>query len=281
MPPVPLERVEASRLVREVDTKLIELLRGLAEEDWQRPAVGDWKVRDVTAHLLDGALRRLSLDRDRHRPPAADRDPSDYGALVAFLDELNATWVEASQRLSPTVMVDLLAQVCPQVADYFDSLDPEAEAAFPVSWAGEETSRVWMDVAREYTERWHHQQQIRDAVGAPGIDSEHFLRPLLATLVRALPRTYVSLEAPIGTRILVHVSDLDDSEWVLERAAADWLLGGADGSGRATTTIAITADTAWRLFTKGLDGAEARRRTSVNGDSRWAEPFFTTLAVMA
>jgi hypothetical protein len=44
-------------------------------------------------------------------------------------------------------------------------LDPFAEAIFSVGWAGEEKSLNWFHIAREYTEKWHHQQQIRLAVG--------------------------------------------------------------------------------------------------------------------
>ena len=150
---IPLQPIETAHLIREVDELLIPLLRGLQPEDWGKPTVGHWTVRDVAAHLLDSAVRRLSLDRDRHQPPTPDRDLSDYRELVGYLNDLNAIWVKAAERLSPQVMTDLLAQICPQVADYFEKLDPEAEALFPVSWAGEVSSKVWMDVAREFTER--------------------------------------------------------------------------------------------------------------------------------
>jgi hypothetical protein len=55
-------------------------------------------------------------------------------------------------------------------ARFHKSLDPLAPAAFAVSWAGEETSSNWFDTARELTERWHHQQQIRLATIGPHAD---------------------------------------------------------------------------------------------------------------
>ena len=277
----PLPRVDATRLVREVDEALIPLLRSLEPEDWDRPAVGDWTVRDVAAHLLDGAVRRLSLDRDGHRPPAPDRNLSDYGELVEYLNELNAAWIAASQRLSPEVITDLLEQTCPQVADYFAGLDPDAGAAFPVSWAGEDSSRVWMDVAREYTERWHHQQQIRRAVGVPGLEDERYLRPLLETFIRAVPRAYASLEAPEGTHIVIGISDSDALGWTLQRQSGGWHLGPRGVGLEADASIEIPARVAWRLFTKAASCAEARSVATVTGDERLVEPFFTTLAVMA
>ncbi|HEX3202686.1 MAG TPA: hypothetical protein VHW42_12245 [Actinomycetes bacterium] len=40
----------------------------------------------------------------------------------------------------------------------------------PVSWVGPDPAPNWLDVAREYSERWTHQQQIRDAAEIPGRD---------------------------------------------------------------------------------------------------------------
>jgi hypothetical protein len=50
------------------------------------------------------------------------------------------------------------------LAELHASRDPFAMAPYGVSWAGEEKSANWFDTAREFTERWHHQQQIRLAV---------------------------------------------------------------------------------------------------------------------
>ncbi len=274
-------KIDATGLLREVDERLIDLLRDLEPADWQRPAVGQWAVRDVAAHLLDGSLRRLSLDRDRHRPPLPDRDLFDYEELVGYLNELNATWVAASQRLSPSVILDLLEHVCPRVADYFDALDADAEAAFPVSWAGEESSRVWMDIAREFTERWHHQQQIREAVGAPGLDEVRYLRPLLAILMRAVPRSYDAVEAPDGTRVEIRVGDLEEASWTLERVDGKWTFGEGQPQGSTDSEIEIGSEIAWRLLTKGITGSRARSKSKVTGDPSLADPFFETLAVMA
>ena len=278
---MPLEPVPAVHLMREVDEALIVLLRGLQPDDWQKTTVGHWAVRDVVAHLLDGALRRLSLGRDGYQPPLPDRDLSQYQELVGYLNDLNAIWVKAAERLSSQVMTDLLEQVCPQVADYFESLDPEGEASFPVSWAGEESSRVWMDVAREFTERWHHQQQIREAVGAPGIDQDRYVIPLLQTFARALPRSYSTTDAPTGTTVVVRIRDLEDVSWTLRRDSEAWQLGVSDPDTEADATVEVPANTAWRMFTKAISGSDARAAASVLGDELLVEPIFTTLAIMA
>jgi len=278
----PLPPLDTLDLMREVDAALPPLLRSLEPEDWARRAVGRWSVRDVATHLLDTALRRLSMDRDRHRPPPpVGRDLSRWGDLVDFLNELNASWVEATARLSPAVLVDLLERVDPQVHDYFASLDPEAEAAFPVAWAGESTSRVWMDVAREFTERWHHQQQIREAVGAEGLDQPRFVRPLLDIFVRALPRAYAGSAAPEGASVRIAASGLDDAVWRLAFGNGGWGVYTEPESLEPDASIELPADAAWRLFIKGISGEQARGRATIRGPRELTDPFFSTLAVMA
>ena len=76
------------------------------------------------------------------------------------------------------------------VVELFRSIDPFAPAHWAVAWAGEEPSAHWFDVGRDYTERWLHQQQIRDAVGAPPLTGREWLHPVLDLFVRARPVAY-------------------------------------------------------------------------------------------
>ena len=62
-----LKPIRVERLMEELDRRLLDLLNDLAPSDWQRPTVaGQWRVHDVAAHLLDGNLRRLAIQRDQH-----------------------------------------------------------------------------------------------------------------------------------------------------------------------------------------------------------------------
>src|SRR4051812_21401888 len=259
--------------------ELMALLRGLAPGDWARPtACAAWSVKDIVAHLLDTGLRRLSLDRDRFTLPPADI--GSYADLVALLNRLNAEWVTAARRLSPQVLMDLMDRMSGELHQYFASLDPHAAAHFGVAWAAEEPSPVWFDIGREYTERWLHQQQIREAVGAPGLVARQWLHPTLDIFLRALPHTYRAVAAEPGQSVLFTIEGEAGSDWTLRREAQDWRLftGREDAS---TTRVGLDQETAWKLLSKGLTPDAARRRVRIEGDRKLGEPIFGALAVMA
>ena len=271
-------------LFPELEAALLELLRGLGPDDWGRPAAGArWTVKDVAAHLLDTGLRRLSLQRDGHAATPPDAGIAGWADLVAYLDRLNAEWVAAARRLSPPVLIELLAASAPPLCELLAGLDPLAPAPFGVAWAGEESSPNWFDVAREYTERWHHQQQIRDAAGRPGLTGRRHLRPVLDAFLRALPHRWRDVAAPAGSRLAVEIDGAAGGIWTLRREGTGWELYEGDGgdAGPADARARLDGDAAWRLFTKGLDRDAARRRVEIDGDRGLAEPLFDTVAVMA
>ena len=275
-----LKPIRVERLMEELDRRLLDLLNDLAPFDWQRPTVaGQWRVHDVAAHLLDGNLRRLAIQRDQHFPPASNLDLSDYRGLVDFLNRLNREWIVAARRLSPALMVWLLQLTGREVRRFHDQLDPLAPAPFPVAWAGESVSPNWFDWAREYTERWHHQQQIREAVERPLLESRRFLFPVLNTFMRALPHHYDHLKRPPGTRIQVLLQGPAGGSWSLRRGRRQWEL---EEPGTAADTVAgLPQGVAWRLFSKGLELEKARPSLNWRGDRQLAEWLLHLVAVMA
>ena len=260
--------------------ELMTLLRGLKEADWSRPtACALWSVKDIVAHLLDTGLRRLSLGRDGFMP-APEGGIASYPDLVAYLNRLNADWVGATRRLSPPVLLALMDVMAPQVHAFFGSLDPHALAHFGVAWAGEESSPVWFDIGREYTERWLHQQQIREAVGAPGLLGREWLYPALEIFMRALPHTYRAVQAEPGQSIHFAIRGEAGGDWTLRRQSQGWsLFTGRDD--HPVTRVSLDQESAWKLFSKGLSPEAARRSVRIEGDPRLGEPAFGALAVMA
>jgi uncharacterized protein (TIGR03083 family) len=271
-----LPPIEAGPLIAEVDAALLQLLCGLDDSQWDLPtSAGSWTVRDVTAHLLDTALRRLSFARDGWFPRAAP------GAdLVALIDAANAEGVRALGRLSPRVLIALMDGVTRELSDYLLSIEPGAPAVFPVSWAGENTSYHWFDVARELTERWHHQQQIRDAVGRPGIMTRRLYHPVLDCFLRGLPHRYRDIAAPEGSVVEVVVSGECGGTWRLERQAAAWRLVTSAEVHRTVARTTLPQEIAWRVFTKGLRDAGPADGVYVDGDARLAGPVLSLVAIV-
>src|SRR5579859_1635904 len=193
-----------AHLLRRVDAELIDLLRSLSPDEWDIQTVAPlWKVRDVAAHLLDTALRKLSIVRDSCNVEAVpNRSPQD---LITLVNRLNREGVTVYRRLSPRILIDLLKVACEQSANFHESLDPFAPATFAVSWAGEKTSLNWFDTARELTERWHHQQQVRLATNRPGIMTPDLYHPVLDCFLRGLPHVYRDVDAPEGTMVHVEI----------------------------------------------------------------------------
>jgi uncharacterized protein (TIGR03083 family) len=282
-PPSSLRPVEPLLLVERfapLHARLITLLRGLGPSDWQRPtACALWSVRDIAAHLLDDDLRRLSAQRDGHPLPGAG-PIEDSAALVAFVHQLNAEWVAVARRLSPRILVDLLEVTGPWVVELFRSVDPAAPAHWSVTWAGEGQSAHWFDVGRDYTERWLHQQQIRDAVGAAPLTGREWLHPVLDLFVRALPYTFRDVRRPEGTTFRLAIEGPAGGDWTLRREANGWrLFTGIAPDPDAGATL--SDDTAWRLFSKGLRPEVARDRVRIDGDQALGAVVLGSLAVLA
>lgn len=249
-------------LFPELLTALLELLRGLDPEEWSRPTVAEgWSIHDVALHLLGDEIGMLSRKRDNYREATPHLDS--WEELVRWLNTRNNEWVKSTRRISPRLICDLLEFAGRQVNDYFASLDPYALGS-PVSWVGPEPAPVWLDLAREFTERWHHQQHVRDACGKPGMTGPRYLNPVLATFVHALSKTYQEVNAAEGTAITLTIVGQAGGVWTIIRQSGCWQLY----AGRPTqpdAEVILPEDTAWRLFTKGITKETALRQATLNG----------------
>lgn len=273
------EPILCAPLLRKVDEKLVELLSCLSPGEWDVQTVAPlWKVRDVAAHLLDTGLRKLSLVRDSWFVEAVEiRSPRDVLDLV---NRLNREGVAVYRRLSPPVLIGLMRTACEQSASFHESLNPFGRAAFNVSWAGEEISLNWFDTARELTERWHHQQQIRLATNRPGITTPELYHPVLDCFMRGLPHLFRDVEASAGTAIAVEIRGRSGGLWVLRKTESAWsFVEKQDGPIAAHVTI--PEELAWRLFTKGISRDEALTRVELAGDRELGEKVLQLTSIVA
>nr|WP_299341531.1 maleylpyruvate isomerase N-terminal domain-containing protein [Allomuricauda sp.] len=272
--------IDTRPLFKPLDKKLIELLKSLEADDWNKQTVAkDWKVKDVVSHIIDTKLRTLSMQRDKYFGEKAPEINS-YGDLVAFINKLNADWIQASKRFSPEVLIFLLESIGDSTADYYNSLDPWDEAIFAVDWAGESKSYNWMHLAREYTEYWHHQQQIRDAVGQQGIMTKTFFHPFMDTFFQALPHTFKDVEAEPGTLVEVHITSDIGGTWYLQKLEGDWqLVEKADNTHDAY--VEIPFDVSWILFSKSLRPHEVMGKVKIEGRKELATKVLEMVSVIA
>src|SRR6202140_3049158 len=95
-----LQPISTAHLFPELEAKLIELLRSLAPDDWEKQTLAPkWKVKDVAAHLLDTQVRKLAAARHGYKPENSRKiSPA---KLVTLINSLNAEGVRKYRRFQP------------------------------------------------------------------------------------------------------------------------------------------------------------------------------------
>jgi hypothetical protein len=200
-------------------------------------------------HLLHDQLRRLSGTRDGHAPAWASPD----GDLARAVHRANEEFVEVARQISRPLLADLIAHLGPQLDELWSTLDLSSFGA-SVSWVEPGVDApVWLDVAREFTDFWVHQQQIRDAVGLPGAVDAAVSVAVVDTLIRSLPRALAGTAAAPGSAVTLTV-----------------LIG---------TDLRVTC-TARRLATRGQTPAAVAPDVPIDGDPSLATAALTLLSVI-
>lgn len=274
----PVEPLYLVELFPPLSKKLIKVLRSLQPSDWDRPTVcSPWSVKDVAAHLLGGNLGRL-WNRTKTNP--AEIPLLDYDELMECINRENDLWVQAAQRISPQILIDFLELTDRHLYDVFRMLDQDALARITVAWASDDLPPNWFDIAREYCEKWLHQQHIREAVNQPLLTSRAWLSPVLDTFIRGLPRTFRNLEASNGTIVSVQITGESGGEWSLIRENTGWQLF-VGHAPQAICRVQLDQNLAWRLFSKGISKEEATQQVYVDGNTALGEQVLEMVSIMA
>jgi uncharacterized protein (TIGR03083 family) len=253
---------------------LLSLLAELDADAWcQSTVCPGWTVKDVALHVIGDDLSLLSIVRDRDLsgliPATTHRSD-----IITSLNAKNDAWVAAARGLSPRIITGLMEWTWTELAPYYRGVDLRAEAR--VGWASDGVVPMWLEVARSLTEHWLHQQQIRDAVGRPGLVDHELLAPVVATLIWAVPHHYRSVRAPVGTEVGIGISGSGGGEWTLTRRADGWELDhtrAVEPAGR----IELTSDASWRLFS-GASPADVG--VSQSGAKDLTTPFLSVRAFL-
>lgn len=280
MPLAKLQPTDTRALFRPVASELTRLLEALPSSEWERPTIaGSWLLRDVVAHLIDVTFRRLSFHRDGLIPPPPSRPINSERDFIDFINGINAEWVKASRRLSPRILTELLEKATTELATYFEALPFEAPALFGVSWAGEQTSEGWFDVGREFTELWHHQEQIRLAVDSPPLGDARFLHAVLEIAVRGLPHAFRDTKAAEGDTVVLDVTGPAGGLWTLTRRENRWELESGEPT-RTTARIRVSDQNAWRLLFNALKGDTPRAVVQAEGQPELVAAFLAARSIV-
>jgi uncharacterized protein (TIGR03083 family) len=258
--------------------RLSDLLRSLSAPDWERPtACPGWSVLGLASHLLGGDLGLLARQRDGHHGTPAPEELSEEG-FISWLDELQIEWVRAARRLSPRLVVELLDWAAPQLAEMVGSQDASASTA-SVSWASAGPVPVWLDHARELSERWIHRQQILEAVGAPSDLREDLGGPVLDGLRWAYPFRLEPHQRPEGATVEISVTgDEVELGWYVVSDGAAWSFRSAACDPLAAR-LRMTSEQAWRLLSNNFD-KDAHGEVLASGDAEIVAALMRTRGII-
>lgn len=271
--------VDVRKLLPQIDNLLIQLLKELSAEDWEQPTVARlWKVKDVAGHLLDGNIRVLSMLRDGYFGESPD--DTSYNGLVNYLNGLNADWVKAMKRVSPSMLIMLHELTGPLYCNYYAGLDSFAPSPFAVSWAGDTESPNWKHIAREYTEKFLHQQQIRDAVNKPGLMNATYYTPFINIFMLGLPHQFKQVNAPVNTVVKVIVPEDIGGSWQIIKREDAWEFY-EDNAITPAAAVHIPAALSWPLFSKSIRPDSIMEKITIDGDRTLGEQALHMVAVMA
>lgn len=279
---MPLPPIETIHLFSGERRELISLLRSLTPQEWMLPTpCAGWSVHDVAIHVLGDDIGKISGSRDSHPNPefATGINITSFAGLVAAIDRQNDQWVKASRRISPALTIELLGFTGSVFINHVRTLDLD-EIRGSVDWAGPEPAPVWMDLAREYTERWHHQQHIREAVGKPGMMERRWLRPVFETFIRGLNRSLSTIHCIAGTTLMLSISGDAGGNWTATYNGSGWDLT-EQVLQRTDASVTMPPDIAWKLFTRGVPVEEAKASSIIEGDRDLADGVFRTVSILA
>jgi hypothetical protein len=222
-------------------SRLLELLESLDDNQWHlATAAPAWSVKDIVLHLLDVDLSWLAQARDLDSSGIIPV-PDDHAGFVQALADRHQAWVDGTHVLSPRLITDLLRWSGDALDTYLASVD--LDEASSVYWAG--NAPLWFDLAREFTERWVHFRQIRQAVRPLETAKDEYLPIVIRTFMWGYPHQY-NADAPSGTTVDIHIDDI--GAWTLTRGKDNWSLDEGP-SERPAATLSMPGESAWRLLT--------------------------------
>jgi uncharacterized protein (TIGR03083 family) len=155
--------VDRDRVVAALEEEwaaLLDLLGGLGPDDWGRPtACPGWSVQDNVAHVI-------GTEASLEGRPTPEVELAEVPHVRNELGRFNEQWVESYRSRPPAeVVADLRAVVEARRAS-LAGMDQDAFDGPADTPGGPDTFGRFMRI--RIMDTWMHEQDIREAVGAPG-----------------------------------------------------------------------------------------------------------------
>jgi len=257
--------------------RLLGLLGTFDESDWRKPSpCPGWTVLGLCCHILGDDLSALARFRDQHHGTAPPEDLSE-AAFIEWIDLLQIEWVQAARRLSPRLVIDLLAWTEPQLIELLTTQNPRAPTGH-VSWAGQGPVPVWLEQVRELSEYWIHRQQLLQALGQVSDLRADLAEPVLNGLRWAYPYRLNQIQASDGDTVSIEISGPVQATWHVVSEARSWSFHRGPGS-RCVANLSLNADQAWRLLTNNLSPID-QAAIQVTGDPQIVDVLRRTRAII-
>ncbi len=106
------------------------------------------------------------------------------------------------------------------------------------------------------------------------------MAPILSTFVWGLGRAFRSTGAKEGTTVTLHITGASGGDWTVVREEGEWKLYTGMPE-QPDSKVTMNEDDAWRLFTRGIDLREERKRINIEGDPALGEKVLDTVSIIA
>ena len=249
---------------------IADLLAGLDENAWSRPALPGWDVHDVLAHLI-GTERTLA--GAQHPDIPADGDAGEH--VRNDIGRVNEAWIVA---LRDRPDADLLADFRAVTAERLASLRAmPAEEFYAPSWtpAGQATYARFMQI--RIFDCWMHEQDIRAAVGTPGHEGGPVAEQALDEVVAAIGYIVGKRgRAPDGSSVRIRLTGPVERDLHVVVDGRARPVEAIDGE--PTASLALSSSLFMRLAGGREDAEAALGRIELGGDPVLARQLATNLA---
>lgn len=257
--------------------RLLALLGTFDESDWHKPSpCPGWTVLGLCCHILGDDLSALARFRDQHHGTIPPEDLSEV-AFIEWIDLLQVEWVQAARRLSPRLVIDLLAWTEPQLIELLKAQDPRSPTGH-VSWAGQGPVPVWLEQVRELSEYWIHRQQLLQALGQVSDLRVDLAEPVLSGLRWAFPYRLNQIRASDGDTVSIEISGPVQATWHVVFEARSWSFHHRPGRS-CVANLSLNTDQAWRLLTNNLSPID-QATIRLKGDPQIVEVLRRTRAII-